>query len=146
MDLHADHERGMVDVEAAQAHAAAAGLSVDAENVLYVRQAILDEYELLLGVLVGESGSLSTIGHKYGDDPVSIDAAVAFPERVDTLVANCKKQVLDLLKMADNLKSAAVAYGYTEEQIVAAAPVNPVAAIAAASSTIHSILNPWERG
>ena len=38
---------GMVDAQAARAHADAAGVRVDAENVLYVRRAVLEEYENL---------------------------------------------------------------------------------------------------
>lgn len=146
MDLHADHERGMVDVDAAQAHAAAAGLSVDAENVLYVRKAILDEYEALLAVLGGESRDAQTYARPYGGDPVSVDASVAFPQRANSLLSECRKQVMELLAISDHLKDAALAYGFTEEQIASANPVNVGAGAAQVSATLHAILNPWERG
>ena len=145
MGLYADHERGMVDAEAAKAHADAAGLSVDAENVLYVRKAILDEYESLLTVLSGEGQDTLEMSRPYGADPVSADAFVAFPQRVGLLLSQCKEQVLELLSISDRLKDAALAYGFTEEQIAAASPT-PAFAGAEMNATIHAMLNPWERG
>jgi hypothetical protein len=143
MGLYADHERGMVDIEAAKAHADAAGLSVDAENVLYVRKAILDEYEMLLTVLAGEGQDVIDMSRPYGADPVSKDAFIAFPQRVALLLSQCKDHVLELLAMADKLKEAAAAYGLTEDQI-AATPAN-AAAVAEVNATIGSILKPWDR-
>ena len=145
MGFYADHEHGMVDAEAASRHAAAAGLSVDAENVLYVRKAILDEYETLLRVLVQEARGSAAYPAPYGGDPVSSDAAVAFPERAAALLDQCREHVMSLLAMADNLKDSAVAYGYTEDQIAAATPSNPRAGVAEINATIHAVLNPWSR-
>jgi hypothetical protein len=146
MGLYADHEHGMVDAAVAQAHAAAAGLSVDAENVLYVRKAILEEHEELIKILGSETRDISEITEPYGKDPVSLDASVAFPQRAALLFEQCKQHVANLLAMADELQKAAVAYGLTEDDIVASSPVNTSAALAAVNATIHSILNPWERG
>jgi hypothetical protein len=145
MGFYADHERGMVDAEAAGRHAAAAGLSVDAENVLYVRKAILDEYESLLQVLVQETRGSAAYPTPYGGDPVSSDAAVAFPERVAVLLEQCKTHVMSLLAMADKLKEAALAYGYTESEISAAAPVEPSIGMREIKTTINAVLNPWIR-
>jgi hypothetical protein len=146
MGLYEDHARGRFDAEAAQAYAAAAGLSVDADNVLYVRKAILDEHKELLTVLGGEARDASSTAKPYGGDPVSIDASVAFPQRADLLLKQCAEHVSDLLAIAEKLKDAALTYGYTEGEIAAASPVNVGAAVGGMNATIHAILNPWERG
>ena len=147
MELHADHEPGVVDVGAAQAHAAAAGLSVDAENVLYVRKAILDEYESLLQVINTESRDYGALAAKpYGGDPVSADASVAFPERAGLLMDQCKQHVMSLLGISNHLEKAALAYGYNEGQIAAANPIRTDVAVGELNATIHAVLNPWDRG
>lgn len=146
MGMYEGDDRGMLDAEAAKVHADAAGLSVDAENVLYVRKAILDEHEALLKVLTGEALDTSAMSKPYGGDPVSLDASVAFSERAGALLQQCELHVIGLLGIADKLKDAAVAYGYTEVEIAAANPVDTRSAVGELNATIHAVLNPWERG
>ncbi|MDN5860687.1 MAG: hypothetical protein L0H84_18955, partial [Pseudonocardia sp.] len=130
-------------------HAAAAGLRVDAENVLYVRKAVLEEYAELR--MAFGSQHLDFVEHagEYGRDPVSIDAAVAFPERARALISRCEEQVAALRGMADSLEAAARAYGYTDGEIAALTP-KPNSTItsawaAEANASIGAALHPWGR-
>jgi hypothetical protein len=146
MGTYEGDDSRMVDAAVAKEHAeAAAGLSFDWDNVLYVRKAILDECEELNASLVAVTTEISTMAHRYGDDPVSGDASVAFPERVAELFKQCGSRVTELNTIAESLADAARAYGFTEEQLASAAPVNTKAAVASANATLHSMFNPWER-
>ncbi|MGI5131841.1 hypothetical protein ACQEVB_33910 [Pseudonocardia sp. CA-107938] len=136
---------GMVDAAVAKAHADAAGLRVDAENVLYVRKAILEEYEELKATLDQEGQDLGYKSHLYGGDPVSADAAIAFPERVSRLIGECHQHVNELLDMATKLEAAAKAYHYTDDEIAAMTPQAQVASVAAINATLGTFLRPWER-
>lgn len=132
----------IVDEVLAQEHADAAGLSVDADNVLYVRKAILDEYEELADALrVDGLGADGEYAVPYGGDPVSLDASVAFPERVTLLLKQCREHVDTLLAIAGNLEAAAVAYGYTDAEIAAATPRTTVEAGFADRAEIAATIN-----
>lgn len=140
---------GMVDAQAARAHADAAGVRVDAENVLYVRRAVLDEYEQLKMALRSESLDFARREQGYGKDPVSIDAAVALPERARALTSRCEEQVEALLAMANNLEKAARAYGHTDGDIAALTPkLNSTTAhawLAETNASIGAALHPRGR-
>jgi hypothetical protein len=146
MGTYEGDDSRMVDAAVAKEHAeAAAGLSFDWDNVLYVRKAILDECVELNASLTAVTSELMTTVHRYGDDPVSGDAAIAFPERATELFKQCGNRVVELNDMAEIIADAARAYGITEEQLAAAAPVNLKAALASSNATLHSLFNPWER-
>lgn len=96
-------------------------LYVDRDNVLQVRNLVLDEYDRLDRYLAAEINSSAYETYRYGDDPVSKDAAIAFPQRFGLLVASCRKQLEHLARMGEALAEAARQYGYTEDQIISAA-------------------------
>ncbi|SHK81666.1 hypothetical protein SAMN05443637_112168 [Pseudonocardia thermophila] len=142
MGLYEGDDRGIVDASAARAHADAAGITVDRNNVLYVRRAVLEEYQELTTVLERERMDWRQQSEPYGRDPVSFDAAVAFPQRAALLLEACQKYADELLVIADNLAKAAEAYGYTEDSIVEMTPTATRAAVARMSATLRDLL-PW---
>ncbi|WP_281690497.1 hypothetical protein [Pseudonocardia thermophila] len=145
MGIYEGDETGLVDAAAAEEHARRAGLRVDADNVLYVRKAILEEYELLKTTLTAERGGLETYNYRYGGDPVSADAAVAFSQRARLLIDTCNERLNELAAIAGSLKLAAEAYGRTEQEIAALTPLQHSAVIAEANATIGIFLRPWDR-
>ena len=96
----------------------ALALQVNRETVLKARAALLAE-AARLDVEIGQRM------HAYGGvglcgaDPVSPEAARAFNERIDSLVANCRAYNGELRAVASALDANARAYGYTEDEIAA---------------------------
>jgi hypothetical protein len=145
MGSYEGDDHGIVDAAVAKEHAAAAGLRVDRENVLYVRRAILEEYTTLKASL--DQATRDDVGfvHKYGDDPVSRDAAIAFPERASRLIDQCQEHANVLLAMANKLELAARSYKYTDDDVVAMTPLAQKASVAELNATLHAVRNPWGR-
>ena len=95
----------------------ALALQVDRHTVLAARAALLAEAERLDRALV-ERHRGHDVG-RCGGDPVSPEAAVAFNERINALLANCFAYNRDLRAAASALDVTARTYGYTDEQIAA---------------------------
>jgi hypothetical protein len=95
----------------------ALALHVNRDTVLKARAALLAEAERLDRQLV-ERHRGHDVG-KCGGDPVSPEAANAFNERINALVANCFAYNRDLRAAAGALDAIARTYGFTDEQIAA---------------------------
>jgi hypothetical protein len=95
----------------------ALALQVNRDTVLRARAALLDEarrldHELNRRNIDGRVGVC-------GGDPVSPEAANAFNERIETLIANCRAYNRDLHTAALALDATARSYGYTDDEIAA---------------------------
>ena len=91
-------------------------LQVNRDTVLQARAALLAEAERLDSALRARRGAFSGVG-LCGGDPVSPEAAQAFTERIDALVANCRSYNSDLRASATALDATARAYGFTDSEI-----------------------------
>lgn len=91
------------------------GYQVNRENVLGVYQVLANE-ALRLRKVVQDNGYKLEIG-LCGGDPVSHDAQRGFNAKLDRLRSQCISYVASLANAAEQLKRAAQAYGYTEDEI-----------------------------
>jgi hypothetical protein len=92
-------------------------LQVDRDTVLQARAALLGE-ALRLRDAIKLHGTGVTVG-LCGQDPVSIDAARAFSERIGGLVDHCARYTTDLEAAGALLGDIASSYGYTDGEITA---------------------------
>lgn len=101
-------------------HAAvqALALQVNRDTVLQARAALLAEADRLDTELKAQHASHQRVG-LCGGDPVSPEAAAAFNERIDGLVASCLAYNQELRDAAGTLDVTARAYGYTDDEIAA---------------------------
>jgi hypothetical protein len=95
----------------------ALALQVNRETVLRARAALLAEADRL--ELELNRRKLDSQVGLCGGDPVSPEAANAFNERIDALVANCRSYNRDLQTAARTLDATARAYGFTDDEIAA---------------------------
>lgn len=107
-------------------HAAvrALALQVNRDTVLQARAALLAEADRLDEELTVRRGRHASVG-LCGGDPVSPDAAAAFNERIDALVAHCRAYNSELRSAASTLDATARLYGYTDEEIAASYRSHP---------------------
>ena len=96
----------------------ALALQVDRHTVLAARAALLAEADRLDDELHRRGNDFTNVG-LCGGDPVSPEAASAFNERIEALIANCRDYNGQLRASARALDSTARAYGYTDEEIAA---------------------------
>jgi hypothetical protein len=96
----------------------ALALRVNRDTVLQARAALLAEADRLDSELHQRHGDFSRVG-LCGNDPVSPEAAQAFNERIDALVASCRAYNRDLRTSAAVLDATARGYGFTDEEIAA---------------------------
>ncbi|MEJ3655703.1 hypothetical protein WEH80_22290 [Actinomycetes bacterium KLBMP 9759] len=95
---------------------ASVAMQVNRENVLKARAALLAEADRLDSVVAQTALRDQGIG-LCGGDPVSIDAAAAFNERIAALVNQCIRYNQDLREAATALDATARQYGYTDDEI-----------------------------
>jgi hypothetical protein len=95
----------------------ALALQVNRDTVLKARAALLAEADRL--ELELNRRKLDSKVGLCGQDPVSPEAANAFNERIDVLIASCRTYNRDLHTAAQALDATARAYGYTDDEIAA---------------------------
>jgi hypothetical protein len=96
----------------------ALALQVNRDTVLRARAALLAEATRLDVEIAQRMHSYDGVGI-CGGDPVSPEAAGAFSERIDALIASCRAYNGQLRAAASALDATARAYGYTEDEIAA---------------------------
>jgi hypothetical protein len=96
----------------------ALALQVNRETVLQARATLLAEAARLDVELGQRMHAYDGVG-LCGRDPVSPEAAGAFNERIDALIAGCRAYNGRLRAAAMALDATARAYGYTDEEIAA---------------------------
>jgi hypothetical protein len=94
----------------------ALALQVNRETVLQARATLLAEADRLDIELGKRAHAYAGVG-LCGADPVSPEAASAFNERINALVAGCLAYSRDLHAAAAALDVTARTYGFTEEEI-----------------------------
>ena len=94
----------------------ALALQVNRDTVLKARAALLAEADRLDDELHRRGNDFTKVG-LCGGDPVSPEAASAFNERIDALIANCRAYNQQLRTSANALDATARAYGYTDGEI-----------------------------
>ncbi|MBV9921334.1 MAG: hypothetical protein JOY78_10850 [Pseudonocardia sp.] len=93
-------------------------LQVNRETVLKARAALLAEADRLDNELHRRGNDFAKVG-LCGGDPVSPEAAGAFNERIDALLAACRNYNAQLRVSAGALDATARSYGFTDDEIAA---------------------------
>ncbi len=102
-------------------------MQVDRTNVLQAARLLVTESDRLDDVLVRVRYATHD-NEPCGGDPVSADAAIAFPERIAALVEGCQAHNDALRAAAAELRAVALTYGFTEAEIAASVPtMGPIA-------------------
>jgi uncharacterized protein YukE len=100
-------------------------LQVTPDNVLDVRKILLQEAERLQRVSGINLTTTQLVG-LCGGDPVSQQAQVAFSQRIELRIQQCRDYANELQRAGNSLEQVAKNYGYNEEQIEASfKSINP---------------------
>lgn len=93
---------------------------VGPENVLQARAAVQTAADGIRNSVNANRDDMRL--EAMGGDPVSIEAAVAFTDRLQEYVAFADDYVRELQRLADALREAALTYGYTDEDVARGFP------------------------
>jgi hypothetical protein len=92
-------------------------LQVNPDNVLKVRAALLAESDRLNSAL--QHGDYGDWVGLCAGDPLSADARAAFNDRIDEVVAYCRRYADSVRASGDSLEQIAKEYGHTDDEIAA---------------------------
>ncbi|ANY07522.1 hypothetical protein AFB00_15850 [Pseudonocardia sp. HH130630-07] len=90
-------------------------MQIDQDNVLGVRHALQFQADQMQVALFDARKAVDQ--PPCGADPVSIEAAQAFDEKILQIIAVHEAHRLEIVGAVDRLRDAALEYGYTDQDI-----------------------------